>query len=54
MDSDEQPLSVHSYRVSAALDLLKQGEPLERIMLRGRLADGFVCHKIPEKLDLLN
>jgi hypothetical protein len=35
MDSDEQPLSGHSFRVGAALDLLEQGEPLKRIMLRG-------------------
>jgi site-specific recombinase XerD len=35
MDSDEQPLSGHSFRVGAALDLLEQGEPLERIMIRG-------------------
>jgi integrase len=35
MVSDEQPLSGHSFRVGAALDLLAQGEPLERIMLRG-------------------
>jgi site-specific recombinase XerD len=35
MDSDEQPLSGHSFRVGAALDQLEQGEPLERIMLRG-------------------
>ena len=35
MDSDEQPLSGHSFRVGAALDLLEQGEPLERVMLRG-------------------
>jgi hypothetical protein len=35
MDSDEQALSGHSLRVGAALDLLEQGEPLERIMLRG-------------------
>jgi len=35
MDSYEQPLSGHSFRVGAALDLLEQGEPLERIMLRG-------------------
>jgi site-specific recombinase XerD len=35
MSSDEQPLSGHSFRVGAALDLLEQGEPLERIMLRG-------------------
>jgi hypothetical protein len=35
MDSDEQTLSGHSFRVGTALDLLEQGEPLERIMLRG-------------------
>ena len=35
MDSDEQTWSGHSFRVGAALDLLEQGEPLERIMLRG-------------------
>ena len=35
MDSNEQPLSGHSFRVGAALDLLEQGEPLEMIMLRG-------------------
>jgi len=35
VDSDEQPLSGHSFRVGAALDLLEQGEPLEKIMLRG-------------------
>jgi len=35
MDTDGQPPSGHSFRVGAALDLLKQGEPLERIMLRG-------------------
>ena len=35
MDSDEQQLSGHSFRVGAALDLLEQGEPLEKIMLRG-------------------
>jgi len=35
MDSDKQPLSGHSFRVGAALDLLEQGEPLERIILRG-------------------
>ena len=33
--TNEQPLSGHSFRVGAALDLLEQGEPLERIMLRG-------------------
>ena len=34
-DSDEQPLSGHSFRVGAALDMLEQGEPLEKIMLKG-------------------
>ena len=34
-ESNQQPLSGHSFRVGAALDLLEQGEPLERIMLRG-------------------
>ena len=33
--SNEQPLSGHSFRVGAALDLLEQGMPLEKIMLRG-------------------
>ena len=35
MDSEAQPLSGHSFRVGAALDLLEQGEPLEIIMLKG-------------------
>ena len=35
MDSEAQPLSGHSFRVGAALDLLEQGMPLEKIMLRG-------------------
>ena len=35
MDYDGLPLSGHSFRVGVALDLLEQGEPLERIMLRG-------------------
>jgi hypothetical protein len=35
MDSDEHPLSGHSFRVRAALGLLEQGEPLKRIMFRG-------------------
>jgi hypothetical protein len=34
-ESNEQPLSGHSFRVGAALDLLEQGEPLEEITLRG-------------------
>jgi site-specific recombinase XerD len=33
--SNQKPLSGHSFRVGAALDLLEQGEPLEKIMLRG-------------------
>jgi len=33
--SYKQPLNGHSFRVGAALDLLEQGEPLEKIMLRG-------------------
>ena len=32
---NEKPFSGHSFRVGAALDLLEQGEPLEKIMLRG-------------------
>jgi hypothetical protein len=35
MDADEQPLSGHSFRLGAAPDLLEQGEPLEKIMLKG-------------------
>ena len=35
IDTNEQPLSGHSFRVGAALGLLEQGEPLEEIMLRG-------------------
>ena len=35
MDSDKQPFSGHSFRVGTALDLLEQGEPLEKIMLKG-------------------
>jgi len=35
LGSNKQPLSGHSFRVGAALDLLEQGEPLEKIMLRG-------------------
>ena len=33
--STQPSLSGHSFRVGAALDLLEQGEPIERIMLRG-------------------
>ena len=32
---DGEDLSGHSFRVGAALDLLEQGESLDRIMLRG-------------------
>ena len=35
LDFAKQPLSGHSFRVGAALDLLEQGEPLERIIHRG-------------------
>jgi len=31
----KQQLSGHSFRVGSALDLLEQGEPLEKIMLKG-------------------
>jgi hypothetical protein len=34
-ETNQQPLSDHSFRVGAALDLLEQGEPMEKIMLRG-------------------
>ena len=34
-ESSQQPLSGHSFRVGEALDLLEEGEPLEKIMLRG-------------------
>jgi hypothetical protein len=30
-----KPLSGHSFRVGAALDLIEQGLPIEKIMLRG-------------------
>lgn len=33
--TNQQSLSGHSFRVGAALDLLEQGEPLEKIILRG-------------------
>lgn len=35
MDSDEQTLGGHLFRVGAALDLLEKGEPLESTMNRG-------------------
>ena len=54
MDSDEQPLSGHSFRVGAALDLLEQGEPLGKDNAQRGMADGFDCHEIPKKLDLLS
>ena len=53
MDSDEQPLSGHSFRVGAALDLLEQGEPLERIMLRGGWQTESTAMKYLKKLDIL-
>jgi len=34
-DFNEKPLSGHSFRVGAALDLLEAGDRLERIMLKG-------------------
>ena len=34
MDSNEQPLSGHSFRVGTALDLLEQGEAIEKILIR--------------------
>ena len=46
MGADEQPLIGHSFRVGAALDLLEQGESIERIMLRGGWAEGFNCDEI--------
>ena len=33
--TDMEPLTGHSFRVGAAIDMLDQGMPLERIMLRG-------------------
>ncbi|MDB4117774.1 tyrosine-type recombinase/integrase, partial [Amylibacter sp.] len=38
-------LSGHSFRVGAALDLLEQGEPLERIMLRGGWQTDWTANK---------
>jgi integrase len=35
LDSNGQPLSGHSFRVGAALDLLEQGKTLGKIMIRG-------------------
>lgn len=35
MNFNEQPHCRHSFGVGAAFDLLEQGEPLERIMLKG-------------------
>ena len=54
MDPDEQPLSGHSCTVGAALDLLEQGEPLEKMMLKEEMADGVDCHEIFTKLGSLN
>lgn len=34
-ETNEPPLSDHSLRAGATLDKLEEGEPLERIMLRG-------------------
>ena len=43
--SNEQPLSGHSFRVGAALDLLEQGESLEKIMLKGGWQSGSTAIK---------
>lgn len=48
--SHAQPLSGHSFRVGAALGLLKQGELLERIMLTGGLANRLHCNEESKKL----
>ena len=45
MDSDEQPLSGHSFRVGAALYLLEQGEGIEKIMLKGGWQTGSTAMK---------
>ena len=44
-EPNQQPLSGHSFRVGAALDLLEQGEPLEKIMLRGGWQSGSTAMK---------
>ena len=46
-ESNQQPLSGHSFRVGAALDLLEQGEPLEKIMLRGGWQTDSTAMKYP-------
>ncbi|MDG1693901.1 MAG: tyrosine-type recombinase/integrase [Porticoccaceae bacterium] len=50
--SNQQPLSGHSFRVGAALDLLEQGEPLEKIMLRGGWQTGSTAMKYLRSWDL--
>jgi hypothetical protein len=47
-DSDETPLSGHSFRVEAALDLLEQGDPLVKIMLRAGWQED--CNEVSTKL----
>jgi integrase len=47
MNTNEQPLSGHSFRVGAALDLLEQGEALEKIMLRGEWQTDSTAMKYP-------
>ena len=47
VDCDEQLLSGYSFSVGAASDLLEQGEPLEKIMLRGGWqSDSRACHSL--------
>ena len=53
LDSDEQPLSGHSFRVGAALDLLEQGVTLEKIMLRGGWQTDTAAIKYLRNYDLL-
>ena len=50
--SNQQPLSGHSFRVGATLDLLEQDEPLEKIMHRG-IAVGLNCHEVFKGLGFL-
>ena len=44
--STQQSLSGHSFRVGAALDLLEQGECIEKIMLRGGWRTGSTARNI--------
>ena len=49
--STQQSLSSHSFRVGAALDLLEQGEGIEKIMLRGGWQTDSTAMKYLKKLD---